>query len=242
MTSAVILAGGLGTRLQRVVPNLPKPMAPINGKPFLEYLLDYWISQGVDKFIFSIGYLHEKIIDHFGDFYCGIRLEYVIERNPLGTGGGFLLGLDKVRNTEYFLLLNGDTFFTVNLQRLRQFSLESNADWCFSLFPTEDTERYMGLELNSEGQITRLAVKSGEGTCLANGGVYWVKTATVLDQPFSMKFPAGTKASLEADIFNFELERGSRMIGLKSEEIFLDIGVPKDYATSFTLFDKSTQS
>ena len=87
MTTAIVLAGGLGTRLRTVVPDWPKPMAPVAGKPFLTYLLDYWIGQGIDHFVLSVGYRHEAIIDYFGDSYHGVLIDYVIETEPLGTGG-----------------------------------------------------------------------------------------------------------------------------------------------------------
>ncbi|MDQ3186754.1 MAG: NTP transferase domain-containing protein, partial [Pseudomonadota bacterium] len=96
--SAVILAGGIGSRLRSIVPDLPKPMAPVSGRPFLEYQLDYWISQGISSFILSVGYRHEAIVDYFGNSYKGAELDYVIERIPLGTGGGLLLAVEKAGN------------------------------------------------------------------------------------------------------------------------------------------------
>ena len=90
-TTAIVLAGGLGTRLKSVVSELPKPMAPIQGRPFLEYLLDYWIAQGICHFILSVGYRHEVITAHFGIHYRGAQIDYAIEATPLGTGGGCCL-------------------------------------------------------------------------------------------------------------------------------------------------------
>ena len=107
--TAIILAGGLGARLNNTVPNLPKPMAPINNRPFLEHQMDYWIGQGINRFILSVGYLKDLIIDHFGDKYKKASIEYAIEHKPLGTGGGLLLAAKNI--TEPFLVLNGDTFF-----------------------------------------------------------------------------------------------------------------------------------
>src|SRR5690349_1824955 len=144
MPSAVILAGGLGTRLRSAVPDLPKPMAPINGRPFLEYQLDYWIAQGIKRFVLSVGYRHEAITKHFGFRYKGVELEYAVEERPLGTGGGFLLAAEKVGRREPFLLLNGDTYFGVNLNILNACALEHDADWCMSLFRTSAKGRYMG--------------------------------------------------------------------------------------------------
>lgn len=236
MITAVILAGGLGTRLRSAVPDLPKPLAPIHGRPFLEYQMDYWIDQGVDRFVLSIGYLHEKVIEHFGDSYCGAKLEYVVEDTQLGTGGGLMLALGKVSDTKSFLLLNGDTYFAVDLQMLSQFAREKSADWCFSLFKTSNTQRYLALGLDRDQRIAQLGIKANEGTCLANGGVYWVNTAAMLESAFSIQFPVGAKASLEADIFEYELNRGARIFGLESRGVFLDIGIPEDYETSFSLF------
>ena len=93
--TAIILAGGLGTRLKKTIPNLPKPMAPICGRPFLEYQMDYWIKQGVCRFILSVGHLKDIIIKHFSDEYCGIPIEYSDEDNPLGTGGAFLKSIKR---------------------------------------------------------------------------------------------------------------------------------------------------
>src|SRR5215471_11172514 len=102
MTLAVILAGGLGTRLRGTVPDVPKPMAPIRGRPFLEYQLDYWIGKGINRFVLSVGYRHEVIIDHFGASYRGAELSYAIEHTPLGTGGALLLAVEESAITTPF--------------------------------------------------------------------------------------------------------------------------------------------
>ena len=242
MTVAIILAGGLGTRLRSEVPDLPKPLAPIHGRPFLEYQMDYWIEQGVDTFVLSIGYLHEKVIEHFGLSYRNAKLEYVIEESPLGTGGGLLLALDKVRNTEVFLLLNGDTFFAVDLPHLKEFARQKNADWSFCLFKTSNTQRYMGIKLDEDQRVVQMGIKSQDVTCLANGGVYLIKTAALLEAAFSEKFTVGTNASLEVDVFAYELDRHARMFGFESNGVFLDIGIPEDYKSSFSLFESGNKS
>jgi D-glycero-alpha-D-manno-heptose 1-phosphate guanylyltransferase len=222
VTTAIILAGGLGTRLRSVVPDLPKPMAPISGRPFLEHQLDYWIKQGVSDFVLSIGYRHEVIVDHFGNRYKDAELDYVIEKTPLGTGGGLLLAAEKVNRHEPFLLLNGDTYFAVDLKTLIKFSLANDADFCFSLFRTSEEGRYMGMDISSLGQIVSL--KSGTGR-LANGGVYWVSSRAVLPEIFS----PGNKVSLEDDIFPAVLVSGQRLFGIEFSGTFIDIGVPDDY-------------
>lgn len=223
MTSAIILAGGLGTRLQSTVPDLPKPMAPISGRPFLEYQIDYWINQGVDHFVLSVGYRHEVIIDHFGTRYKDAELDYVIEKTPLGTGGGLLLAAEKLNKP--FLLLNGDTYFAVDLKTLMEFASKNDADWCFSLFRTHEEGRYMGMEISPQGQIVSLKSGTGQPGRLANGGVYWVNPRALKSEDFS----PGDKASLEDDIFMAAMASGQCLLGLEFSGTFIDIGVPDDY-------------
>lgn len=225
MTSALVLAGGLGTRLRSAVPDLPKPMAPVSGRPFLEHLLDYWIKQGISHFVLSVGYRHEIITAHFGSKYKEAAIEYVIETTPLGTGGGLLLGAQKLDQTEPFLLLNGDTYFAVDLKTLIEFSSANRADWCFSLFRTNEVGRYMGMDVSPQGVITSLKSGSGQPGRLANGGVYWVNPGALL----SKKVSPGDKVSLEDDIFPASIDLGQRLFGLEFTGTFIDIGVPDDY-------------
>jgi len=225
MTTAIILAGGLGTRLRNAVPDLPKPMAPIGGRPFLEYQLDYWITQGVSHFVVSVGYLHESIVDYFGSSYLGAELDYVIEKTPLGTGGGLLLAAEKIDNETPFLLLNGDTYFEADLEALIKFSQANDADWCFSLFRANESGRYMGMDISPTGQITSLNSGSGNWLSLANGGVYWVHPRALR----SKRFASGDKVSLEDEIFPVAMAAGQRLFGIEFPGTFIDIGVPDDY-------------
>src|SRR2546425_12065025 len=118
LNEAIVLAGGLGTRLRSVVADVPKPMAPIGGRPFLEYLFDHWIGQGIRRFTLSVGYRHETITGHFGNAYRGVALRYVVEEAPLGTGGALLRTLGAFPGEAPVLLLNGDTYFPVDVERL----------------------------------------------------------------------------------------------------------------------------
>lgn len=231
MTSAVILAGGLGTRLRSTVPDLPKPMAPIAGRPFLEYQLDYWIAQGISRFVLSVGYRHETIMKYFGPRYKGAELDYAIEDQPLGTGGGLLLAAEKLNKDQPFLLLNGDTYFAADWKLLNSYALAHDADWCFSLFRTSEKGRYMGIEVSPQGQITSLRSECAQGSRLANGGVYWV-------HPRSLQggvFVPGGKASLEDDMFPAAFLAGQRLFGMECSGTFIDIGVPDDYRRAETL-------
>jgi D-glycero-alpha-D-manno-heptose 1-phosphate guanylyltransferase len=226
VTSAIILAGGLGTRLRSAVPDLPKPMAPVAGRPFLAYQLDYWIRQGVDRFVLSVGYRHESIVAHFGAAYRGIALEYSIEQTPLGTGGGLLMALERLGGGQRpFLLLNGDTYFEVDLATLSAFHERKQSDWTFALFRCGQAGRYMGMEIDDACRVT--ALKSGAGTParLANGGAYLVNPGLLREG----RWVAGDKLSLEDDLLPAAFERGHRFYGLECPGAFLDIGVPEDY-------------
>ncbi len=230
MSSAVILAGGLGTRLRSVVSDLPKPMAPIGARPFLEYQLDYWISQGISRFVLSVGYRHEAITGYFGSRYKGIQLEYAVEEHPLGTGGGLLLAAEKLDQDKPFLLLNGDTYFEADWTVLDAFALEHDADWCLSLFRTSEKGRYMGIEMSTQGQITSLKSGVDQGLRLANGGVYWVHPRAL-----SGAGRLGGKLSLEDDLFPRALAAGHRLCGIEFRRTFIDIGVPDDYHRASSL-------
>lgn len=230
MTEAIILAGGLGTRLRDTVPDLPKPMAPINGKPFLEHQMDYWISQGVTRFILSVGFLREKIIAHFQHEYRGFEVVYAEETEPLGTGGGLLLAYKKLKNNAPFLIVNGDTFFEVDLNALKAFHQNHQASITMALFKVAENDRYMGVQLNDDDGI--LKFKSELGTSqLANGGVYMMNRHT-LD---NITWQAGDKLSLEDDLFQNLLQTGNKMYGMLYEGRFIDIGIPSDYHRAATM-------
>ena len=225
VTTAIILAGGLGTRLRSVVQNVPKPMAPVNGKPFLEHQIDYWIDQGIKKFVISVGYKHETICDHFGNAYGGIEIDYAVEPSQLGTGGGLLLAASKTDGMEPLLVLNGDTYFPVNLATFTQFYDDTNSDWCFSLFRTNAKDRYMGLEVLPNHRIASLHFRSDDDFCLSNGGVYMVRPSVV----DCGKFKPGETFSLENDGFPAAMKNKQRLFGMECSANFIDIGIPEDY-------------
>lgn len=223
MTTAIILAGGMGTRLRSAVPDLPKPMAPIDGRPFIAHQMDYWIGQGVNRFVVSVGYKKEVIMNHFGSIYRNTPLTYAIEDEPLGTGGGVLLAAQGL--SEPFLVLNGDTFFEVDLEELQRFHSGHSSDWTFSLFRTSEVGRYMGIKVKSNGEIDSLTSGTCEQSRLANGGVYLVNPSILVNNAFV----PGSKLSLEDDIFPMFVAQGNKIFGLEFPGTFIDIGIPQDY-------------
>ena len=224
---AIVLAGGLGTRLQSVVSKVPKPMAPLGGKPFLDLILRYWIKQGINKFIISVGYKFESIINYFGDNFEDATIEYVIEEKPLGTGGGILKVLNEVEIKDKFLIINGDTFFAVNLGELESFHNKNNSKWTLSLFKSSDNERYMQFKLSSGFEIIDIIRGAGSKHFYSNGGIYLVdnKETIINNAPNSKEF------SLETDIIS-KVVGQNIMHGFYVNETFIDIGVPEDYKLS----------
>ena len=223
ISTAIILAGGLGTRLKGVLKGLPKPMAPIRNRPFLEYQMDFWIEQGISRFILSVGYLNQSISSHFGDSYRSVQINYAHENTPLGTGGGLLMAAKNL--AEPFLLLNGDTFFEVNLNDLCLFHSKHNAEWTMSLFRSKDLDRYMGVDLEDNGEILSLQSGGNELTLLANGGVYLVNPSALK----RLNYKTYTKSSLENDLLPKFISLGGGLYGFESSGKFIDIGVPEDY-------------
>lgn len=233
---AIVLAGGLGTRLRPLVSELPKPMAPVSGRPFLELLLEYWISQGVRRFILSIGHLAEKIVSHFGDSWRGADIAYARESQPLGTGGGLLLAAAGA-HTEDVLVLNGDTFFGVEFPAFSAFHRANRSDCTLSLFRTHDTQRFLGMSLAEGGAVRSLTGEGekAEAEALANGGVYLMRSAVLRVLPWR----AGDKLSLETDLLPHALRSGWRVYGRECAAPFVDIGVPDDYRRAATVLGVS---
>ena len=223
MITAIILAGGLGTRLKDTVPDLPKPMAPINDRPFLEYQMDYWINQGVTEFILSVGYKREIIMNYFGKSYHCASIEYAVEENTLGTGGGLLVAAQHL--TEPFLVLNGDTFIEVDLNEFTNFHRKSQSEWTFALFRISDSDRYMGMDINSDGKILSLQSTADDVNGLANGGVYLIEPSS-LDR---LEWKVGDSFSLEDQLLSDFLSSGGDLFGMECSGKFIDIGVPEDY-------------
>jgi D-glycero-alpha-D-manno-heptose 1-phosphate guanylyltransferase len=204
-------------------------MAPINGRPFLEYQLSYWISEGVQRFVISVGYKHESIVSHFGNVFLGASIDYAVESDPLGTGGGLLLAMEKLTENERFLVLNGDTYFEVSLAALKHFHYDRSSDITVALFQSDCVGRYIGVATGYDGRIASFEDATPGGW--ANGGVYLMSRSALSGTGWR----AGERVSLEGELLPAVQRRGKRLFGMRSEGVFIDIGVPEDYARAGSL-------
>jgi D-glycero-alpha-D-manno-heptose 1-phosphate guanylyltransferase len=221
--TAIILSGGLGTRLRKAVPNLPKPMVPIHNRPFLEHQMDYWIEQGITRFILSVGYLKDIIINHFGNSYKGVTIDYAIENSPLGTGGALLLAAKNLNET--FLVINGDTFIEVDLASLYKFHLKNISKWTLAFFRTNEFKRYMLINISPKGEILSLNSHESVESGPANGGVYLIEPSAIN----FFKVKNDEKISLENQLLPDFIYNGEKIFGKECEGKFIDIGLPEDY-------------
>jgi D-glycero-alpha-D-manno-heptose 1-phosphate guanylyltransferase len=216
----IILAGGKGTRLQSVVNDVPKPMAPIISKPFLWYLLNFLKRGGANRIVLAVGYKKESIFDFFGDEFLGMELVYVVEDEPLGTGGAIAKAMSYCQ-TDNVLVYNGDTFFDAAPKLLLDFHLDHKAALSLFLKPILNPDRY-GTVTFTDNIISEFKEKQeGLASGLINAGIYCINRA-------KLRLP-------ERPIFSFENEvlepyaTQKALFGLINDAYFIDIGIPDDY-------------
>ncbi len=223
LKEAIILAGGFGTRLQTVVNDVPKPMAPINNIPFLNYVFDYLKHYQIQHVVLSTGYLAEKILDHYKDEFNGIKISYAKEETPLGTGGGIRLAMTKC-TTQDILVLNGDSFFDVDINMHYSNHVSKQADCTLALRKVDNAARYGTIQLGDLNVIDAFKEKdSVECEGLINGGVYILNRETYLS-----KTEAGSVFSIEKDFYEKRIKE-LHIFGFEYNGYFIDIGIPEDY-------------
>jgi D-glycero-alpha-D-manno-heptose 1-phosphate guanylyltransferase len=220
ITEAIILAGGMGTRLREAVADVPKPMAPIGNRPFLAYLLDDLKIQKIQRVVLSVGYQYEVIQNYFGNHYKGIQISYSIENQPLGTGGGIRLALNECMQENVFIL-NGDTFFKVNLSKLSAFHHRTQADLSIALKKMSHFDRY-GIVQTQGNKIIQFEEKKYCLEGYINGGIY------ALNRNFFSKQNLPEKFSFEKEILERALGDYCAFKGAAGA-YFMDIGIPADY-------------
>lgn len=221
-SEAVILAGGFGTRLSHVVSNVPKPMAPVYGKPFLCYLLDRLVDAGIERIVLATGYKHEVIESYFGTSYRGVEIIYSQEETPLFTGGAIVQAARKLE-TDHFVVLNGDTLFDIDFEELAQAHERQNASITIALRAVEDTARYGAVSCTENGRIAAFNEKEASaGAGVINGGIYAINRAWLLGQELPGKF------SFEKELLQ-PMAGKEAIYGIEFHSYFIDIGVPEDY-------------
>lgn len=217
---AIVLAGGLGSRLRQVILDLPKPMAPVAGRPFLEIMLSSLAHKGFKRVVLSLGYLAEKVVSHFGENFAGMEMVYEIEPAALGTGGAVRAALSRCQSDHVFVF-NGDTYLDLEVEKVE-------AVWQCQRVPTivarevPDTARYGRLDVGN-AQVLGFLEKGTAGPGLINAGCY-VFPRTILDA-----FELGQAFSLETDFLADAVKR-QRFNVFVTEGRFIDIGVPEDYS------------
>ncbi|EAI2137556.1 D-glycero-D-manno-heptose 1-phosphate guanosyltransferase [Campylobacter upsaliensis] len=222
---AIILCGGLGTRLRAVVKDVPKPMAPVGGKPFLEFIFEFLKKQGVKSVVLAVSYKYEVIQEHFKNEFLGIKIKYSIEQEPLGTGGAIKQALELCEGREVFVL-NGDSIFEISLKKLRL----KGAKICLALKKMVDFERYGAVKVDESGEIAEFKEKSFCKEGLINGGIYLLSKD--IFEGFSF-----------LGHFSFEEFLSTNFKALKAraelfEDYFIDIGIPQDYEKFSRLKDE----
>jgi D-glycero-alpha-D-manno-heptose 1-phosphate guanylyltransferase len=219
----IILAGGLGTRLRSVVHEVPKCMAPVCGNPFLSYLFRYLSRyQNIDNIILSVGYLKEVIIDWADKQELPFTVLYSPETEPLGTGGAIKQALKRVQSDEV-LILNGDTFFDVDLNKFYAEHQAASAQLSIALKPMTEFNRYGNVSVNSQHIITAFNEKNYCEKGQINGGVYLLLTKNTLMNNLPQKF------SFETEILQQQVDN-QLIYGFVHDSYFIDIGIPEDYA------------
>ena len=227
VTEAVILAGGLGTRLRGALPGLPKAMAPIAGRPFLAYLLEFLQAGGIQRVVLAVGYRHEAIRDFFGSQFAGLELVYSLEQEPLGTGGAFAQALPQIQG-EFAFVLNGDTFLRIDYRAFAEvLHFEPRPLLAVALRRVADASRY-GAVVVKDGCIRGFTARGLAGPGLINAGCYLVS------RDIFERYPMPDKFSWETDFLEArtaELEPRA----FQCDVPFIDIGVPDALAEAQTL-------
>lgn len=238
ISTAIILAGGLGTRLRSEVPDLPKCMAPVNGQPFLAFVIGYLQKEGVKHFVFSLGYKSDVVIEYINHNYPQLHKTFVVEDEPLGTGGALQLAVSGLKD-KHVVVVNGDTLFNVDIAQMYTRHVSKKSDCTIALKRLQNFSRYGTVEVNKDHRILKFQEKKPCKDGYINGGIYMLNLKVLqhnkLQPPFSFE-----KEFLEAKVENLGF------YGYKSNSYFIDIGIPEDYkkftAHSKTVLNKAKQT
>jgi D-glycero-alpha-D-manno-heptose 1-phosphate guanylyltransferase len=220
-TEAIILAGGLGTRLKSLIKNVPKSIAPVAGRPFLYYVLKQLKQQKIERLIFSLGYKHEMIEEYLWEWGDEFEMAFAIEDEPLGTGGG-LRDAAEMMNQQNAFVLNADTFYDVDLALMDKQHQQLQSHLTIALKPMKNFNRYGIVEIDADKNIIGFKEKQQTAEGLINGGIYLMNKSIMTDFKFPKKF-SFEKDFLETH-YNF-----LQFHSFVSDTYFIDIGVPEDF-------------
>ena len=223
---AIILAGGFGTRLKPLINNLPKPMAPINKRPFLEILLKSLQEKGFKRIILSLHYMPEKIINYFKDSFNGMKIDYVIEESPLGTGGAIKNSFSEVNNEQVYIF-NGDSYVDFDFKITEKLRKRINDPIIF-LKEIDNVERYGTVKIKNN-LIIGFEEKAKRGKGFINAGIY------ILNKKLFSDFPDKKAFSFEKDYLAKKINKSPHYFYL-CEGLFIDIGIPEDFRKAKLLF------
>ena len=222
----IVLAGGLGTRLAGVVKDVPKPMAPVAGKPFLSYILDDLINQGATHIVLAVCHMREVIMEYVGYSYKGIAVDYSVETTPLGTGGGIRQALSFCHEA-YVDVVNGDSYFQIDFQQFNQIAAAKGLQLSIAVKNMVDFSRYGQVVVDADGCVTAFLEKQYCAAGYINGGIY------CLNRMLPKEYPE--VFSMEQECFPVLVQR--REIGAVAfDGYFIDIGIPKDYEEAQSYF------
>jgi D-glycero-alpha-D-manno-heptose 1-phosphate guanylyltransferase len=224
---AIILAGGLGARLRSIVNDLPKPMAPVHGRPFLALVLDQLVDAGFETVILAVGYRHETIHAHFGNDYRGLVLRYSVESSPLGTGGAIRLAGAHARARDVFVL-NGDTYLELDFRAMLHAHVRAAVSFSMAVCHVQDVARYGALELD-DAIVRGFREKGRAGPGWINGGTY------ILGPELRARLQPEGAFSFEHDLLMPKVGR-IRPLAFRASGLFIDMGIPEDYLRAEQMF------
>ena len=224
---AIILAGGLGTRLRSVVSDIPKAMAPVAGRPFLEYVLEYLSRQGFYRIILAVGYKKEMVKDHFGTSFQNVYLTYSDEEELLGTGGAIRRALNLVNSTLCFVL-NGDTWIKLDFRTVFKTHLKHGPHITVVVHKVPDVGRYGAVEVRKD-RVAKFSEKGLSGAGYINAGVYLISPSIFLGYSLPEVF------SFERDFLSPNTD-ALLPFAFKAKGQFIDIGIPEDYERAQRMF------
>ena len=217
--NAIVLCGGLGTRLGFLTKDMPKPLLAVAGRPFIAHVLDRLSQAGITGLVLAAGFQWAKLRDYIGDNWDGIPVKFEVESEALGTGGAIKNALS---NSDFHesLIVNGDTLFDIDIPKFLKFAIDTNSLACIALRKVEDCARYGRVTLDDEGRIKSFGEKGYQGGGLINGGIYYLRTSAL--------------ANISLKTFSFETEflqekhASEPIFGMPFDDYFIDIGIPAD--------------